>query len=849
MPASQPKSFFPLPQAPRMPRRRPNILARVISTLGILGVLVLIGVGLALWNFDLNTYKSRVEAAISAATGRNFTIRGKLSVVSWFTPTISATDLVLGNLPGTTQPDMLKIPRVEADLGLRALIAGRLDIARLVFIGPDLRLETAPDGTHNWRFTPKPSPAPTATATTANNAAPQPFIVRTLHIKDGRVIWHDPHTGKPTTINVRRLSATRNNDGSGIEWGADLQLASGNVEIAGRTGSLVRLLQPNATTPWNVYLRATLPGARFTLSGALRHPWRPAGYDLTLNGTLTDASALNGLAVAMGRTLPKLPPLHAITVSARLSDAGGEPALVAASLAIGPSDFNTLVAGLQVDSAQIAATAAGQPAQFTLHGTLNATPLAASGTLGTLTNLGSTLKLPIDAALVLGDNRVEAKGTLGDPATGAGADLLLSGRIRDLAAFTPLAFHPLPPLQNFTATAHLQAAPGGWRHGVRLPEFTMQLPQGDIAGTLDLTRPTAPGARPAIALRLRGSQFDFDALSAQLGGYSFLPLPDGPPTASLPFARTIRPLIPDQPFSLAPFSLADAHVALDFGELDLAGLPFKDLSATIVLKDGMLLAEPVHAQLVGGPVELRASLDSTATPAPVTLQLRAPALSVRPLLQSLGSVQDITGTLEIDVDLTAAGRSLHAWAASATGHLAATIVDGTIDNAVLVPPFVGILRVAHLSPDLLFAPGRSRLRCFAMRLDSTAGKARLATLLLDADRALMQADGTLQFADEAADIRLRPILRIGGPGLVLPLLLRGSFRSPVLTLDKAAVTGDVATALAAAAAGRPIPGRNVLPSDDQCTAALAVVRGTTSGPVPGAPPTPLKRPPPRAPRR
>jgi uncharacterized protein involved in outer membrane biogenesis len=850
MPASQPKSFFPLPEAPRMPRRRPNALAKVVSTLGILGVLVVISFGVALWRFDLNTYKPKIEAAISAATGRSFAIHGQLSVVSWFTPTVSAGDVVLGNLPGAAQPDMLKIPRVEADLGFRALLAGRIDIARLVFIGPDLRLGTAPDGTPNWRFTPTHRPAPTA----GGGPARQPLIVRTLHVKDGRVVWQDRRTGAATAINIRRLSATEGDDAT-IRWGADLQLATGSIEIAGRTGSLVRLLEPDATTPWSVYLRATLPGAQFTLAGALREPWRPAGYDLTLDGTLDDLAALGDLAKLIGRPLPPLPPLHRMAVTLRLTDAGGAPALVAGSLSVGPSDLGALVAGLRMDSGEISASAAGQPARFTLRGSLNATPLTASGTFGTLADLGGGASLPVDAALALGDSRVEVKGRLGDPATGAGADLLLSGRIRDLTAFTPLAHDALPPLQDFSGTAHLLAAPGGWRHGIRLPEFALQLPQGDLGGVLDLVLPATPGARPNLTLRLRGDRLDLDALNRQIGDYrQFLPLPDGPPSAALPFARTIRPLIPDSRFDLAAFSLADVRLTLDYGELDLLGLPFKDLSATVALKDGKLLADPVHAQLAGGPADLRASLDSTAATVPVSLRMHAPGLSVRPLLRSLGAVQDITGTLTIDADLTAAGRSLHAWAASASGYLAADIVDGTIDNAVLVPPFAGVLRVAHLSPDLLFAPGQSRLRCFALRLDSTAGAGRLATLLLDADRALVQADGTLRFSDEAMDLRLRPTLRIGGPGLVVPLLLRGSFRSPVLTLDQAAVTGDVATALADAAAGRALPnhlttGRTVTPSDDQCTAALAVVRGTAGGSVPGAPPTPVRRPPPRAPRR
>ncbi|MBN8889884.1 MAG: AsmA family protein [Rhodospirillales bacterium] len=842
MPSRAPTSFFPLPDPPRMPRRHPHALAKVVSVLGILGTLLLATLVIAIWRFDLNGFKPQVEAAMRAATGRDFTIDGRLSVVSYFAPTVAADRVVLGNLPGAAQPVMARVARIEADLNLRALLAGRIEIARLVVIAPDVLLETDAKGVPNWRFTPQkpavasaspapasPPPASPTPATTAPPPARPALGVRTVHVKEGRVTWHDGRTGANTVIGIKRLSATETSAASQIEWVADLALDSGRVQVTGQTGPLMRLLDPDATTPWSVYLHTALPGARITLAGSLRRPQRAAGYDMLVDASITDPTAL---AALLG--LP-VPPLRGIVASARLADVDGRPVVSAGSVLIGSSNLDGFVRGLRLDRARIAAPGPDQPVQVELQGTLNDQPLQASATLGTLAMLQPALLrrggFMVDASATLADSRVAAKGRLGRLDSGAGMDLLVSARIRDLTAFAPFVDRALPPLHDLSFSGHLTDGPGGYADGLSMPDMVLRMPEGDLEGSVQIS--LAP--RPTTTARLRGARLDLDALRALLADYTLVPLPPGPPPAALPIPRTVRPAIPDDPVDFSVLTRGDADVTLDLGELRALHLPFKDVAASLALKDGRLLADPVQAQLPGGPVALRLAVDAHGAVPRLALRLHAPGLSVRPLLDALDRTEDITGTMELNADLHAEGRSPHAWAGSATGHLGAALVDGAIDNAVLTPLFSGVLRVARLPPDLMFGPGRSRLRCVALRVDSAGGIATLSSFLLDADRALVPATGTLHLGDETVDIRLRPTLRVGGPGIVVPLTLRGSFRSPVLAIDRGGLVGEALSGLSVGK-GLRLPAAPAGP--DACGPALALARGAAASAVAPAPPTP-----------
>jgi hypothetical protein len=105
-------------------------------------------------------------------------------------------------------------------------------------------------------------------------------------------------------------------------------------------------------------------------------------------------------------------------------------------------------------------------------------------------------------------------------------------------------------------------------------------------------------------------------------------------------------------------------------------------------------------------------------------------------------------------------------------------------------------------------PGRTRIRCLALRADADDGIVNASTVLMDTGRVLVHGTGTLNLRDEGIAMRLRSMLRVGIP-VVVPVRVGGTF------LD-AKVASDVTGAAGAIASER---------SGDTCAPALAAARG------------------------
>ena len=114
----------------------------LVPVLAALGALVLV---------DPNAWRGEIEAAVQRATGRAVRI-GRLSLVPSASPTLGITDIALANPPGGSRPDMVTVARAEVKLALLPLLAGRIEVARLLLVRPDILLERDPAGRPNWRF-------------------------------------------------------------------------------------------------------------------------------------------------------------------------------------------------------------------------------------------------------------------------------------------------------------------------------------------------------------------------------------------------------------------------------------------------------------------------------------------------------------------------------------------------------------------------------------------------------------------------------------------------------------------------------------------------------------------------
>ncbi|MBV9654168.1 MAG: AsmA family protein [Acetobacteraceae bacterium] len=824
--------------------------------------------------FDPNRYKPQVAAAVKRATGRDLSLNGNVSLAFGLSPTFIARDVALANVAGGSRPEMITLGQLEARISLLGLLHRRLEIERLILIKPDILLESNAAGEPNWRFSPAvpseslPQPAPA----NASRAPPPDITLRHLLIQEGRVTYRAG--GQERVLTLARFEARAPSRDAMTEIGLQAAYNGAAFTVDGTVGPLGALQTPDADAPWPVRLTVGAGEARATVAGTLREPLRAQGYDLAIDAGAPDLQAFQPFYPPL-----RLPKLRDITASAHVTEAASRPSVSALKLHAGASDLSAVAPGLQLTALDVDAPALDQPAKVTATGLFANAPLSLAATLGAPAMLlaGAPGPFPVEATATAAGARLIAKGTVAQPLALTGVDIGMDAQIPDLAALSPLARRPLPALENVAFQTVLRDAGGGFAHGLTLKGARLVTPQGDLAG--DLTLGSVP--RPFVRGSLSSTRLDVDAVEAALAR------PPAPSPAAAPQAATAPPpaappqpapapvaapaggrwVIPDTPLPFAPLLAADADLDFKAGTVVARGTPYRDVSGHLALNGGKLRLDPFAAELPGGPMTLTASADATQPKPPVALTFRTPGLALASLLAAFRLPADANGSVEVDLDVRGAGHSPHEIASTADGHLGLASQGVKIGNRVLAETIGPLLRDANL-PGIADLAGASDVRCFATRLDAKDGHATLRAFVLDTSLLLLEGSGSINLADEALALQLRPLLRTGGTGVIVPLRVGGTLRAPKASVDATGVVGEAARqAEAAGARSNPALGiiigalgadRTVAGSGgrDNCAAALALARGGKAGPVPPtapaatapAPAPPSPQAPPRTPK-
>jgi uncharacterized protein involved in outer membrane biogenesis len=797
--------------------------------------------------FDANSYKNEIETAVRRATGRDFTITGNISVASFASGTLAADRLVLANKEGGSRPEMMTVGRVEADLAFLPMLAGRIEIDRLVLQGPDLLLERDADGHDNWHFSRDALPivdvpataAPATVAPPVRRAAP--VTISTLHVRDGKLHFIDRVTGRSALLEIKRLAATESAAGDRLQISAEVMADGRVITLSGQSGTLAQLLDPTPAIPFGLAITLQTAGAKLTVAGSVATPLKGAGYRFRVDGSSVNTTALS---TALG--LPPLP-LRNVAFSAQVNDRGvGLPDVTGLTLRIGASDLDAWATGLKLEAMELSAAAMDQPIRAELRATMSGAELRATATLGAPSLLlprgpdAGPVSLPVELALTLGQSVASAKGTISNPATMAGVDMNLQADITDLQAFAPLLGSRLPALRDLHFRVRLGDVPGGLAAGISLRDLTMTAPQGDLQGSASVRF----GRPDAVQMRLEARRIDLDKVLEAFGGVP-IAAPAAPSSNALPVGSPALPrrrlLISESRLGISDLARldVDAHVAV--GELVVRGVSYRNLQAEVQVAGGKLVAAPMSAELPGGKVELDLRAEAKGAESPVAMRLAAPGLVLKPLLTAFGRIEDVSGVLDTNIDLKGIGESPHTIAATLSGTIGLALENGEIDNAALAP-LINSLQRSGRQMGLLEGPGRTRLRCAAIRMDFAGGVGSTTGFVLDSPRLLVQGAGQVNLGEETLALRLRPLLRTGSAGIVVPLRVEGTLREPRVAVDTAAAAVAAGEAALASQTSDGFLGKlgaalgamaQAERGSDACVPALAVARGQA---VPAASP-------------
>lgn len=514
--------------------RRVRIAAALVGGLLVVGVTA--GTVLAL-SFDPNTQKGRIVDAVHRATGRELVLAGPLRLSFGLTPSIEAEDVAFANRPGGTRPQMATAARVEARIALLPLLAGRLEIATITLIRPDILLETDDNGIGNWQVQ-RPA-APAAATDAIPHRAREPIAIRSIQVENGRVTWHDGRTGWTQAVDLQHAAVAIAAAATTIL--ADAQANGQPVHLDATLGAPAQLTGA-AAGPFPVKLALRIGAASFSLDGAAQLPVPAHGFQGRVTADVPDLAAL-------GPVLQRaLPDAHDLRLDMTVT--GEAPSVQAATLHAGAADLSRYQAGAALTRLDLAYPAPGQPARLEAEGTLANAPwrlassLLRNGTGVALRGLdlqSAPVDLQGDVAVTQGP-RPAIRGTLvshhldldalrnlpraAGPVPVPGPATPIPAPSTALFSATPLPWAALRHLDADlqvtidalhvasadyrAATAHLVLNDGA----LRLDPASMQAPGGRIDGAL-----TADAAQPQppVTLALRSAALALDPLAQAFG--------------------------------------------------------------------------------------------------------------------------------------------------------------------------------------------------------------------------------------------------------------------------------------------------------------------------------------------
>ncbi|HEX2827986.1 MAG TPA: AsmA family protein [Burkholderiales bacterium] len=428
-------------------------------------------------------------------------------------------------------------------------------------------------------------------------------------------------------------------------------------------------------------------------------------------------------------------------------------------------------------------------------------PATATGTMRTQRTDHPEVAMGVQ--LRVGNTRATAKGTVKDPARMEAMDLALTIAGGSLDELYKIVGVPLPPTPPYKLDGHLVQNGQVWE----LRKFTGAVGDSDLSGDFLLDRNRAPQFMKAD---LTSKRLDLADLAGFVGAEKTAP-------GKVATPQTTR-VLPDTPYDLAKLKSADADVRFEGKRVITEKLPIDDMSAHLILRNGVLTLAPLNFGVAGGKLVSDITLDGSKQVIASRADVRVQQLQLGKLLPQLKISKASVGELDGRVKLAAHGNSIAAMLGSASGDTALVVGEGEVSDLILR---LSNLDVANTLLVLMRGDKNIPIRCMVADLSWDNGVVQPRTFVFDTRHTTLVGQGKANFKDETLDMRL--VAKPKGKSLVSlrgPINVRGTFANPSVMPD---IPQLGARTLAAAALGVIAPPLAVLPfvqlggqSDVQC---------------------------------
>lgn len=453
---------------------------------------------------------------------------------------------------------------------------------------------------------------------------------------------------------------------------------------------------------------------------------------------------------------------------------------------------------------------------WTAKGTWRGADASGNGKLGSVLAMSdASMPFPLQADLRLRDLHIAVVGTLTDPVHLGALDMNLEMSGESMSHLYALTGVALPPTKPFTTRGRLFAKV---HEGIfKYQRFDGKVGHSDLHGSA--TYATA-GARPKLTATLTSNVLDFGDLSPLIGADSNA----AKAKRGEPQKQPADKLLPVEKFDTTRWRKMDADVRFTGKRIvRKSNLPISDLSAHLVMDDGVLTLDPLALSAAGGDLTAHIRLDGRKDPmhGEATLSLRH--LKLSKLFPTVHLMHTSLGEINGDAKLDGDGNSVAALLGTSDGEVKILIDDGEVSK--LLVEEIG-LNVGNIIITKLVGDKPEKLNCAAADIVAKQGLWRPQIFVIDTETMTINVEGSIDLADETLDLTIHPHSKgVRILSLRSPLYLRGTLKHPDAGVEKgpllargvgAAVLGAVAAPVAALAA-------LIAPSHDEDNACRGVI--------------------------
>lgn len=497
------------------------------------------------------------------------------------------------------------------------------------------------------------------------------------------------------------------------------------------------------------------------------------------------------------------------------SDTGALPALAVNEVKIEKANITYLdgKAGkkteLIVDEITVNSSSFSDPMDLIVKASFNKTPLEVKGSLGSINSLLDNKNYPVKLDVDVANAAISVDGTIGQPMSAKGIDLLTSFNVDKLSNLSNIAGSELPDVGPISFNGKLSDTKSGYA----VKAMTAQLMEYKISGDLDVSM---SGARPKLNANLSSDSLDVSPFQGE---------------AKEEKVKKEK-VFPSDPLPLEGLKAADVNLTFKTKKLITKDLTISDAAISLNLNNGKLkLSKTGNA--AGGSLSVNVDLDGSNGKTAIlsnNVDIKQLDISQVPAIQEKKLITG--GKTDITINLKGSGGSVSQIMAGLNGKLLIKTGKGEISSSALKLASADAL----MSTLSMLTPGadsneNSQLECAVVNFNIKDGIASAENgIAMSTNLMNVIGAGTIDLKTEKLDLGITPKAKQGvglNLGQVAGLVrLGGTLANPSPKADtEAALKKGLSVGTAVATGGLSLLAEGLLSdgvADDQnpCDIAL-----------------------------